>query len=82
MSWGKHQRRSLAMVNVLYATIYRLKTGCQWRHLPMRECSPKHHICWQTTYYHFQRFTEHGVWQLLWIRFLVLHKQHVSTTIV
>jgi hypothetical protein len=36
----------------------------------------------QTAYYHFRQFTEHGVWQLLWIRFLALHKQHVSTTIV
>lgn len=82
MSWGERQRRSPAMVDIIYAIIYRLKTGCQWRHLPMQECSPKHHICWQTVYYHFRRLTEHGVWQSLWIRFLALHKQYLSTTIV
>ncbi len=29
MSWGQHQRRSLVMIDALYAIIYRLKTECQ-----------------------------------------------------
>lgn len=82
ISWGERQRRSPAMVDVLYAIIYRLKTGCQWRHLPMQECSPEHGICWQTAYYHFRRFAEYGVWQVLWTSLLALHKQHLCTTII
>lgn len=82
MNWGVRQRRSPAMIDVLYTIFYRLKTGCQWRHLPMQECSPEHQICWQTAYYHFRRLVEHDVWQSLWIRLLALHKQYLSTTIV
>ena len=40
--------------HIVYAILYRLKTGCQWRELPMRSLFNKS-IHWQTVYYHFKK---------------------------
>ena len=47
---GKYCLRSI--VNALF---YLVKTGCQWRYLPL--CFPP----WQTVYYHFRRFNSIGL---------------------
>lgn len=39
---------------IVRAILYRLKTGCQWRELPMSALFNKP-IHWQTVYYHFKK---------------------------
>ena len=45
---------------VVKAIIYRLKTGCQWRELPLRSLFGKKIIKWQSVYYHFNKWSKNG----------------------
>ena len=51
---------------VIKAIIYRLKTGCQWRELPVSVFCDKVLISWQTVYYYFNKWSKQGLWQKVW----------------
>lgn len=55
------------------AILYRLKTGCQWRQLPMKQffrCK----YTWQSVYFHFQKWSKDGSWQKVWQQILGKYK--------
>ena len=41
---------------VVGAILYKLKTGCQWRWLPVHELLPTHPLTWQGVYYYFNEW--------------------------
>jgi transposase len=53
------------------AIFYRLKTGCQWRQLPIKQFF-REKYSWQSVYYHFQKWSKDGSWEIIWTK--VLHK--------
>jgi len=55
------------------AILYRLKTGCQWRELPMKQFF-KQSYCWQSVYFHFQKWSKDGSWERAWHTILEKHK--------
>ncbi len=55
------------------AILYRLKTGCQWRHLPMKQFF-RGKYRWQSVYYHFQKWSKDGSWEKVWRSVLKKHK--------
>jgi len=59
---------------VIKAILYRLKTGCQWRHLPMLQFF-RTSYCWQSVYYHFQKWSKDGSWERVWGTLLERHKK-------
>lgn len=59
------------MVN---AMIYRLKTGCQWRELPLRQFCSGILTTWQSVYYHFNKWSKDGSWKQMWTKLLSLNK--------
>lgn len=58
---------------MVQAILYRLKTGCQWRELPMKEFFRVSYR-WQSVYYHFQKWSKDGSWELMWQHLLAKHK--------
>lgn len=46
---------------VVQAILYRLKTGCQWRELPMKQFFNKTYS-WKSVYYHFQKWCKDESW--------------------
>jgi len=54
---------------VVQAILYRLKTGCQWRELPMKQFF-RIKYKWQSVYYHYQKWCKDGSWQMLWTEVL------------
>lgn len=55
------------------AILYRLKTGCQWRQLPMKQffrCKYN----WQSVYFHFQKWSKDGSWKEVWQNTLFKYK--------
>lgn len=65
---------------MVQAILYRLKTGCQWRQLPMKQffrCKYK----WQSVYYHFQKWCKDGSWEkiLQTIQFKYKHLLDLSS---
>lgn len=58
---------------MIAAILYRLKTGCQWRELPMKQFFRTSYK-WQSVYYHFQRWSKDGSWENVWNKLLQKHK--------
>ena len=57
--------------------LYRLKTGCQWRELPMKQFFRVKYQ-WQSVYYHFQKWCKDGSWSRVWSNILKRHKKELD----
>lgn len=63
---------------VLKAIIYRLKTGCQWRELPLATFFEGLSVSWNTVYYYFNKWSKQGVLKRLWVKTLSLQKARLN----
>lgn len=63
---------------IISAIIYRLKTGCQWRFLPIKQFMPKVKISWQSVYYHSNKWSKDGSWKKLYKALLKAQKSKLD----
>lgn len=68
------RKTKVPLWRIVKAIIYRLKTGCQWRELPMKQFNGRITITWQTVYYHFNKWSKMGIWKLAWNKLLSSNK--------
>jgi len=62
---GKSCAETLLLA-ILELILYRLKTGCQWRELPIRSyISIKY--SYKSVFYHFSRWSKLAIWQYIWL---------------
>lgn len=79
LSSGKRGKPCRDIVAVVRAILYRLKTGCQWRYLPMRQWSTTDNVLtYQTVYYHFRRWVDDGSFRQMWISILSKFKHYLD----
>ncbi len=77
LDFGKiHKNTKVKVYQVVEAILYRLKTGCQWRELPMKQFFNTNYK-WQSVYYHFQKWCKNGNWAKVW-RILLNKYQYIS----
>jgi transposase len=75
LSVGKRGARSgVALSDVVAAILHRLKTGEQWRWLPLKEFFEPGAISWNGIYYYFNKWFKDGSFQKAWITILQQHK--------
>jgi transposase len=55
---------------IVSGILYRLKTGCQWRELPLKEIFSGKLISWQGVYYHFRKWVNDGSFKQVWLGLL------------
>jgi transposase len=70
---GKECSKAL-LTEVVELILYRLKTGCQWRMLPLKQFFTTRMLTWQGVYYHFNQWVKDGSWTKVWIAILSSHK--------
>lgn len=58
---------SVKFSEIVSAILYRLKTGCQWRELPVDQFFNEVSIGWQGVYYHFSRWVKDGSFKKAWL---------------
>lgn len=58
------------LVEIVEAIFHRLKTGCQWRELPIKQFFSGKILSWQSVFYHFNKWSKQGCWQKIWIELL------------
>jgi transposase len=58
-SCGKYLEHDF-MIEIVQAILYRLKTGVQWRFLPVKALFSSKSLTWQGVYYHFREWIEDG----------------------
>ena len=67
---------------IVRAILKRLKTGTQWRELPMRELFGRHTISWKTVFYYFSKWSKDGSWYRLWTALLNIFKSSLDMSSV
>ena len=70
---SSHQRGRRVVADpaeLIAAMLYKLKTGCQWRYLPVKQLFTGCPLTWQGVYYHFNAWRKDGSWQAMWVRVL------------
>lgn len=50
---------------IVNAILYKLKTGCQWRMLPVTSFFEEPYS-WQSVYHHFRKFATASLWEIIW----------------
>jgi transposase len=64
------------------AIIYRLKTGTQWRELPLAQFGSRILMTWQSVFYHFNKWSKDGSWKNLWTNLLKKYKSSLDMSSV
>jgi len=65
------------LLGILELILYRLKTGCQWRELPINSyISGKYN--YRTVFYHFNRWSKLDIWQEIWLNLLGQHRKELN----
>lgn len=53
-------------VELLEAMLYKLKTGCQWRYLPVKQFFAGAALTWQGMYARSNAWRKDGSWKTVW----------------
>ena len=65
------------LVSIVQAIFYRLKTGCQWRELPIKQFFEESYS-WNSVFHHFSQWSKKGAWQKAWEALLAAHKDYLD----
>ena len=71
---GMGRKTKLPYWKIVKLIIYRLKTGCQWRELPVGMAASRILTSWQSVYYHFNKWSKDGSWFNVWTAVLRANK--------
>ena len=63
---------------IIEAILYRLKTGCQWRELPVKQFFSGNVLTWNTVFYHYNKWAKAGCWTKIWINILKENHQYLD----
>lgn len=60
----------VSLTKIVLLILKRLKTGCQWRELSIKEYFEAGEISWQSVYYYFNKWSKDGSFKRVWISLL------------
>lgn len=72
------RRLGVDPAEVVSAICYKLKTGCQWRWLPVQALFTGKALSWQVGYYHFNAWGKQDALKNLWLSSLRLHRRSLN----
>ena len=71
LSKGKRGFKSKTpLYQIVMSILYRLKTGCQWREMPLRQFMEGRSTGWESVYYYFNKWCKDGSFRSVWIALL------------
>lgn len=73
---------SVPMWKIVKAILYKLKTGVQWKHLPLRQFFGFTRYSWQSAYYHFNKWSQTGVWEESYKNLLADNKSKLDMSVI
>lgn len=69
---------SVDLCTIIQVIFYRLKTGCQWRMLPMNAFVDTAKLSWSGVYHHHREWVKDGSWKAVWVALLKAHKNRLD----
>ena len=83
LSVGKRGFKSnFDLASIFLLILKRLKTGVQWRELPIDSYFEKGKISWQNVYYYFNKWSKDGSFQRVWLNLLSRKKRKLDMSYV
>lgn len=61
---------TVPLTEIVEAIFHRLKTGCQWRELPVKQFFGETVLSFQSVFYYFNKWSKQGCWQKVWLELL------------
>ena len=58
------------LVEIINAILYKLRTGCQWKFLPVKELFTRKALSYNSVYHHYRKWCKAGEWKNLWLSLL------------
>lgn len=74
---SKKNNAKVRVEQVVEAILYRLKTGCQWRELPIKQFFDVSYS-WNSVYQHFARWSKGNVWDKVKEKIFEKYKQYLD----
>ena len=69
------------LVSIVELIVYRLKTGCQWREIPIGQYMDEPYS-WQSVFHHYNRWCNDNCWQLGWETLVAENKDQLDLSSV
>lgn len=66
------------LVDIVRAIFHRLKTGTQWRFLPVKEFFEPGAITWNGVYHHHREWVKDGSWRTVWTELLKANRNRLD----
>ena len=83
LTFSAHGRPSVVEpVELVEAILYKLKSGCQWRLLPVKQFFTGASLTWQGVYARFNAWRKDGSWQHVWLNLLRENHAHLDCSSV
>lgn len=67
---------------MVQAILYKLKTGCQWRQLPLKALFEGPVPCWQTVFHYFNKWANDGSFQEAWTHLLSQNRSRLDLSCI
>ncbi len=79
LSKGKRGLKpQVCVCEIVRAILYRLKSGCQWRLLPVKAFFEPGAITWSGVYYYYNKWVKDGSFRNVWVMILRQNKSHID----
>lgn len=62
------------LIEIINAILYKLKTGCQWEHLPVKAFFTETVLSHGAVFHHFNIWRKAGEWKEMWLKLLDKHR--------
>ncbi|ATA88640.1 IS5/IS1182 family transposase [Capnocytophaga stomatis] len=83
LSIGKRGFKTKFDLSLIFLLIVkRLKTGCQWRELPVEVYFKDQKISYQTVYYYFNKWSKDGSFKRIWLNLLLENRRKLDLSSV
>lgn len=83
LSVGKSGKMmELELLDVVKCIFYRLKTGCQWRELPIKQFIDRVDTSWNAIYHHYNKWCKDESWHRVWENIVKKYKQYLDLSCV
>lgn len=73
---------TVPLTEIVEAILHRLKTGCQWRELPVKQFFKTTILSWNTVFYYFNKWSKQGCWRKIWIAILSSNLKYLDLSSV
>ena len=69
------------LVEIVNAILYKLKSGCQWRMLPVGHLFTSVPPSWKSVFHHYRKWCKAGEWKLVFTKLLSRNKRHIDLSL-